>query len=252
MGGFGPLPLDATTLDKYFAGRKGGLMYQDWLLMEEFYYLHFAIVIVIGLVFGIFLLAAIFHIKESLFAKRYVIVSVCIFLGLALYIWYGFNQYGHLIDRTSHVTAALRDYKPTFFYYQFPYSTVEKNVYRSGYLPDSFKKSGLYDEEKLIQEVEFLGKSDQNIYYFEINGAVYSAGKKWVKTSDSLKVSQRQGIKFNLKDSRFTQLGFVESSKPMLQRYLIPQAIGDKHVTSEDEERVSQIQTSIYAGWISK
>ena len=227
-------------------------MYQEWLKMEQFYYWHFAVMLIIGLIAFLLVISTVSHIKVSKTAKRILQTSCIVLLLVGAYSAYGFTKYGDLINKTGGLNAAVRQYKRTFFMMDFPYSATEMSAYSIALIPQVFEKTDLYIAKEKSQDIEYLGKNPQGVYYFKIQDRIYSAGKRWIEFTDKVDQPRRVGKVYYLNDNQFQKIGFNEKSRVMLEKYQIPIQLKNKTSDREIEDQVFENKTTMIQGWISK
>lgn len=216
--------------------------------MEQFYFQEMTVLIIIGIVLLLAMITTFFHIKNK--KPKYIFIGS--FIGLLLIIGYiaiGLNKHQPLIDKLSYENAAVRSYKKAPFM-TFPYSHTERQVYRTGYMKDTFENIGIYETLPLQAEVDYLGSSEQYVYFDMGNQIVYTA-KNQATVSNELNAPVRIGTQYVLRDQRFTDLGFVAESSRFLDGYLIPKNLQDKIADPAiHENAVYQAQEDSINGWI--
>lgn len=202
----------------------------------------------IGIVLLLAMITTLFHIKN----KKPQRIFIGSFIGLVLVVGYiaiGLNKHQPLIDKLSYENAAVRSYKKAPFM-TFPYSHTERQVYRTGYMKDTFENIGIYETLPLEAEVDYLGSSD-NYVYFDMGNQIIYTTKQHATVSDEVDTPVRIGTQYVLSDQGFTELGFVAESSRFLDGYLIPKDQQDKAADPAiHAEALYQAQEDSINGWV--
>lgn len=221
---------------------------EQWIEMEQFYFQEMTILIVIAIILLLALLITMFHLK----VKKMRTVFIGSLIGLILiaaYIMVGLNQYQPLIEKLSYENAAVRRYKKAPFM-TFPYSHTERQVYRVGYMKNSFENIGIYQASKLEDGVTYLGSSERYVY-FDMGHQIFYTGKDSAQFTTETDQAIRVGTQFHLSEPGFEELGFMPESSVFLDGYLIPKAEADKEIDAATHARaVYQNSEDMVRGWV--
>lgn len=224
------------------------MTFEQWTAMESFYYYDFVYLMVVIILAAIALTATIGHVRSKR-PRIIAIISAIILVTVGSYTYITYQHHQPVIDQTRYVNAAMREYKQDFTRKR-RIGTVEKNQYRNGYLKKHFEAVGLYEPETISAPVEYLGDDDK-YYYFDLDGLVVYTSEKYVEFSGEVDTAMRVGTQYHLKDNRFTEIGFYESSGKFFDYYLVPSSEKGKKVDPESEE-IAEYQGLIdgLRGWI--
>lgn len=221
-------------------------MYELWLQMEEFYFSRLWLIIIVCAILGIIMFPSLSYLKQS-WAKIVVVISLVTWLISGYYAINQYSKYSDMIDRVVLANPATRKYEKKLFN-DFYYSQSDYSFYRQSYLPQSFEAVGLYDKNEIKQPVIYKG-TDGSYYYIEFNGEIYYTSSKYIQTTSDSK-SQRLGINYQLSDTQFTEIGFIEQSNNFFTHYEIPEKIIENKVSNFDKERAIYQAKKLIGGWL--
>lgn len=221
-------------------------MYENWLAMENYYFLTMPSLIILGALCVAFASSLFFHITKSKMIRRgfyFFIAVLVIVIPIGLY---GYRHHKAIIEKMQYANAANRDFKKSFFNVEHAYENYEKNLYRQAYLKDSFQQIGFYQSEEIIEPVDYEGFSD-NRWYFRYDTSVYHVKEDQVEFVDDLEHAERVGLQFRLADPRFESIGFVPQSGIFFSYYRLP--------SNQKEDPIFQgtapAQEDIVGSWIT-
>lgn len=227
------------------------MSYEFWVEAEKFLYDSFFInLIILGFIF-IFIINRLSFIGDNNSKASNIIFSILIivFITFTINTTAKFNKYKILYDYDKYVNYGIRNNKRTIGRYNYP-NRVEKGLYNSLYLVDNFRKVSIYDEEKISEAIEFLGRDGDNFYFQDKGFITYRKLGNYLEIVDDISNPTREGIRFHLKDSRFKDIGFKEKSPhPYLLNYKIPKSMENK--TFENLENMEILEQGEFSsGWI--
>lgn len=228
------------------------MTYEFWLQAENFLYTQ---LFVRSLILG-FIFLALFHIflyrGFNNNKKFYIIFSTILILtiGVTVKTAIDYNEYKELYDYEKYVNYGMRNNKKGIIgYNQAPY--FERTAYNQLYLLDNFRKVGLYEEEMLEQEVDFLGRKGDNFYFADRKAINFRELGDQLEISEDIGKPIRVGAKFELKNKKFKEIGFKEESPyTYLITYKIPKSMENKKF--ENPENIETIkQEELLYGWVN-
>ena len=119
------------------------------------------------------------------------------------------------------------------------------------YSVDNFRNLGIYNEENIGEEVEFLGRDEDNFYFQHNDQIMYRKLGDHLEIVDDISNPIREGVKFYLIDSRFEDIGFSEKSPyTYLVNYKIPES--DSNIRFENPDNLQTLlETEITSGWLN-
>lgn len=224
-------------------------MYEQWIAMEQFYYEYFAWGLLVVIILSILLVSCLYYVN-LLIPKIILILTIIAFTLFGLGAVGGYSQYGDLIEQASKETAAIRDFKRTFFMIDMPYQAMEMKAYRDGYFDEGFEAVGFYEEMFVSEPVEYLGATQQGGYVFRIGGREYVVSQAWVRFSDEVDQAVRIGTQYQVADPRFVDIGFVKKSRVLLDEYVVPSQ-AENRMADKEIANVAQLQArELVKGWI--
>lgn len=228
------------------------MSYEFWIEAEKYLYDSFFInLIILGFIF-IFIVHRLSFIGDNNSKTSNIIFSIIIifFIVFGINTASKFNKYKVLYDYDRHINYGIRNIKKTIGTYQYP-GHIERRLYNDLYLIDSFRKVSIYDEEKIVEEVEFLGRDGDNFYFKEKFNITYRKLGNCLEIADDISNPIREGVRFNLKDPRFKDIGFKEKSPyPYLLSYKIPKGMGNKEFENPENTKIVE-QGEFTSGWIN-
>lgn len=121
-------------------------MYEQWHLMEKFYYEDLGVIVAIFIVFSILSVSTISHLSY-LFPKVVNGLFLVFILASGLFIYQNYQVHNDLMAKAKSVNPANRDFKRNFYLDQ-DYSSYEKQLYRNDYMGNYFNAIDLYDSRK--------------------------------------------------------------------------------------------------------
>lgn len=228
------------------------MSYEFWVEAEKFLYDSFFInLIILGFIFILIINRLSFIGDDNSKASNIIFsIVIIVFIAFSINTMAKFNKYKILYDYDKYVNYGIRNNKKTILTYKYP-SRVEKNLYSELYLVDTFRNLGIYDEEKISEDVEFLGSDGDNFYFQDKGYITYIKLGNYSEIVDKISKPTREGIRFHLKDSRFKDIGFKEKSPyPYLLNYKIPKSMENK--TFENLENMEILEQGEFSsGWIN-
>ena len=224
-------------------------MYEQWIAMEQFYYGYFAWGLLVVIILSILLVSCLYYVN-LLIPKIILILTLIAFTIFGVGVVRGYSQYGDLIEQASKESAAIRNFKRTFFMIDMPYQAMEMKAYRDGYFDEGFEAVGFYEKMFVSEPVEYLGATQQGGYVFRIGGSEYVVSQAWVRFSDEVNQAVRIGTQYQVTDPRFIELGFVEKSRVLLDEYIVPNQ-AENHMADKAGATAAQLQSrGIVKGWV--
>ncbi|MBG9978556.1 hypothetical protein [Ruoffia tabacinasalis] len=224
-------------------------MYEQWIAMEQFYYEYFAWGLLVVIILSILLVSCLYYVN-LLIPKIILILTIIAFTLFGLGAVGGYSQYGDLIEQASKETAAIRDFKRTFFMIDMPYQAMEMKAYRDGYFDEGFEAVGFYEKMFVSEPVEYLGATQQGGYVFRIGGREYVVSQAWVRFSDEVDQAVRVGTQYQVADPRFVDIGFVKKSRVLLDEYVIPSQ-AENRMADKEIANAAQLQArELVKGWV--
>lgn len=224
-------------------------MYEQWIAMERFYYGHFAWGLLAVVILSVLLVSCLYYIN-LLIPKIILIVTLITFAVFGVVVVHGYSTHGDLLQQTGQETAAIRDFKRTFFMIDMPYSTMETKAYREGYFKEAFEAVSFYEEVQVNEPVEFLGETLQGAYVFRIGNRDYMVTQSWVRFSDEVDQAVRVGTRYQVEDPRFVDLGFVEQSRVLLKEYVVPAQAKDMLAETDISNTAHLHARELVKGWV--
>ena len=228
------------------------MSYEFWVEAEKFLYDSFLInIIILGFVL-IYISARVFYIggDNSKASNIFFFVMTAFFIGFGINTAVKYNKYKVLYDYNKYVNYGIRNNKKIVLNYDYPPSQ-EIYLYDKLYLVDNFRKTSIYDEEKINEYVEFLGRDGDNFYFKDDDRIVYRKLGDCLEIADDISKPTREGVRFYLKDSRFKNIGFKEkSSRVYLLNYKIPKNMENKKFETPKDIKVVE-QGEFTSGWVN-
>lgn len=228
------------------------MTYEFWVEAENFLHVSFFINLLILGIMIIMITSRLSFIgcKHGKTSNIFWSVVCMIFLMLSINTTLKFNKYKKLYDYDKYVNYGIRNNKRIIFVYETP-NHVQRRFYKGLYLVDNFRGASIYDEEKINQDVEFLGRDGNKFYFQDGDYISYRELGDHLGIVDDISKPIREGVKFKLKDSRFKDIGFKEeSTKPYLLNYKIPKSMENKRFENPKNIKVSE-QEGFTLGWIN-
>lgn len=177
-------------------------------------------------------------------------IVILTFLGISMNTTIKFNKYKKLYDYDKYVNYGMRDYKRVIYTYKGA-NLTERTLYKDLYLVDNFRMLPIYDEEDVIEDVEFLGRDGDRFYFQDHRNISFRELGNNLEIVDNLSNPIREGIRFKLKDPRFLNIGFKEESpRTYLLTYKIPKDMENKKFENPDDIEVLK-QDDFTLGWIN-
>ena len=223
-------------------------MFEQWYLMEKFYYDDLGTIVAIFIILSILSISTLSHLRH-LFPKIVNGLFLVFLLLAGSFIFQNYQMHGDLMTRAKHVNPAIRDFKKNFYRDQI-YTNYEKELYRNDYMGNYFKAIGLYRERELVEEVTFLGRDSFNYLYFKINDKVYWTSEKWVEFSDQTSETSRAGVQYELLDLQLVELGFVAKSRVFFQHFIVPTSLETLDYQTTPNVKALQ-HRGIVSKWVS-
>lgn len=223
-------------------------MFEQWQLMEKFYYDELGLLVAVFIIFGILSVSTVSHLSHLL-PKIVNGLFLLFMLTSGVFIYQNYQVHSELMAKAKYVNPANRDFQRNFYRNQI-YTNYEKELYRNDYMGDYFEAIGLYDAHSNSQEVEFLGRDSFNYFYFKVDDTVYLTIAKWVTFSDQATHASRVGMTYQLSDSRLTELGFVSKSRTFFQSFIVPNTLEDLEYPGVVNETVHP-HRDIVAKWVA-
>lgn len=223
-------------------------MFEQWYLMEKFYYDDLGTIVAIFIILSILSISTLSHLSH-LFPKVVNGIFLIFLLISGTFIYQNYREHGDLMARAKHVNPAVRDFKRSFYRDQI-YTNYEKNLYRNDYMGNYFKAIGLYGELEQVEEVTFLGRDTFDYLYFKIDDKVYLTIEKWVQFSDQTNDTSRAGVHYELLDPQLVELGFVPKSRVFFQHFIVPTSLATLEYQAAPNVKVLQ-HRDIVSKWVS-
>lgn len=228
------------------------MSYEFWAEAEKFLYDSFIInILILGFVLIFIVNRALFiGSNNSKASNIFFTIVIILFIGFGINTAIKYNKYKILYDYNRYVNYGIRNNKKIVLNYDYP-QYFEKNLYMRLYLVDNFRKISIYDEEKLSEYVEFLGRDGDNFYFKDGDCIVYRKLGDCLKIVDDISKPTREGVRFHLKDSKFKNIGFKEKSPHVyLLNYKIPKNMENKKFETPKDIKVVE-QGEFTSGWIN-
>lgn len=228
------------------------MSYEFWVEAEKFLYDSFLINIIILGFMLIYICTRAFYIggDNSKASNIFFSIMIAFFVGFGINTAVKYNKYKVLYGYNKYVNYGIRNNKKIVLSYDYPPSQ-ERNLYDRLYLVDNFRKTSIYDEEKISEYVEFLGTDGDNFYFKDGDRIVYRKLGDCLEIADDISKPTREGARFYLKDSRFKNIGFKEESHYVyLLNYKIPKNMENKKFENPKNIKVVE-QGEFTLGWIN-
>lgn len=226
--------------------------YEFWIAAEKFLHDSFFVnLLLLGLLL-FFILNRLTFIGDNNSKASNIIFSIVIilFITFGIITTTKYNKYKVLYDYDRYVNYGIRNYERTIFTFNYP-SRMEKTLYNRLYLVNNFRKTTIYKEEKIIENVEYIGKDGDNYYFQDKDQIIYRELGDHLEIVDDISTPIREGVKFHLNDPRFKDIGFKENSPhPYLLSYKIPKSQSNKSFENPNNLKVLQ-EGEFRLGWIN-
>lgn len=226
--------------------------FEFWIEAEKFLYDTFFIYLFILGPMSILLINILLFIKGNKKKTTKVIFSTLLltFIIFSTNITINFNKYKVLYDYERYVNYGIRNNKKSILVYDYP-TRHEKRAYNDLYLVDNFRKVNLYEEEIIVEEVEFLGRDGDNFYFKNEDEIIYRKSGDCLEITNNISNPIREGVRFYLIDSRFEDIGFKEKSPyPYLLVYKIPESMQNKKFENSGDIKIKE-EKEFTLGWIN-
>lgn len=228
------------------------MSYEFWVASEKFLYDSFFInLIILGIIFFI-ILHRLTYMGETYSKTSNIIYSIIVifFIVFGVNTVVKFNKHKVLYSYNTHVNYGIRDNKKTVFTYHYP-GHWEKNLYSNLYLADNFRSVGIYDEEIVTEDVEFLGRDGDNFYFQDKDQIISRRLGDYLEIVDDISSPIREGAKYCLKDSQFKDIGFKEKSPhTYLLGYRIPKSEANKEFKNP-ENMITVQEKEFTSAWLN-
>ncbi|WMM24095.1 hypothetical protein RBU61_14345 [Tissierella sp. MB52-C2] len=226
--------------------------YEFWVEAEKFLYDAFFLrLILLGIVLTFIIIRLTFIGKENSKVSNIILsIFIAFFIIFGIDTTVKFNKYKELYNHNISVNYGIRNNRKTFFRYDYP-GHWEKNIYSTLYLVDSFRSVGIYEEEILTQDVEFLGRDDDNFYFQDKDQIISRKLGDHLEIVDDISTPLREGVIFHLIDPRFENIGFkLKSPYTYLLNYKIPKSESNKKFENIENLKVA-MESEVTSGWLN-
>lgn len=226
--------------------------YEFWIEAEKFLYDKLFIYIVIMGALLILVLNMLSYIRGRNKRNLRILFSIMVIslIGLGISTVINYNKYMVLYDYNVYVNPGIRNVDKGLLSYRMA-SHAERTSYNQLYLLNNFRKTSIYEEERVIQEVEFLGRDGDYFYFQDRDGISYRELGDYLEISDEVKKPIREGARFHIKDPRFLDIGFKEkSSDCYLLGYKIPKSMENKKFEAPENTEI-KMQGKYTLGWMN-
>ncbi|WP_208559400.1 hypothetical protein [Marinilactibacillus kalidii] len=204
-------------------------MYEFWIKAERFYTTIMPMILLIlsvAMIVGLFM----FYYTEKRSKKRKVmgISLILLFLGSAMFSFWGHDTYGFWLEQFNYINPGVRSQKKIMGTVIVENPSLVSN-YQGVDLSDHYQSLEMYQREEVRQAIN-------HPYLGELNGRHYFAiGKEeqyafWYRgdVAFTQEKSYMQGTQFRLNDPRFEQLGFTPITPNYLETIYINQEEADQ------------------------
>ena len=226
--------------------------FEFWIEAEKFLYDSFFFhLIILGLVL-IFIVHRLTFIGYNNSKASNIIFSIVIifFIIFGINTIANFNKYKVLYSYNRYINYGVRNNKKTIFTYHYP-GHWETNIYSKLYLVDNFRKAGIYEEEIVTEDVEFLGRDEDNFYFQDKDQIIYRKLGDYLEIADDISKPIKEGVKFHLTDLRFKDIGFKEKSPyTYLLSYKIPKSESNKEFENPENLQIL-LEKETTSAWLN-
>lgn len=227
------------------------MTYDFWVAAENFLYNRFwTWIYLLGIIFIPLFTIFLYFIEDRKRYRKIFWIPFSIFFILATRTYLYHEKYKVLYDYESHVNYGVRDVKKIIYNWEFPHEEIQEN-YEELYLVENYRKTTLYDEEIINEEVEFLGR-DGNKFYFQDGSYIsYRELGENLTVEEHISTPIREGIRFTLIDPQFKNIGFKkESPYTYLLNYKIPKSMENKKFENTEGLKIIEQEESTL-DWIN-
>lgn len=214
-----------------------------WTNAERFY--EFWLVI-IGILIMLSLMAITFIVsyakKEN--KKKFTMVALGLAICFGMTGFIGHDKYNLYLEQAMYSNPLIRDREPRLTIYIY-YSSREQNFYTQLNYLESLRNMVLYEEEKIIEPISYLGKEGYFYYFERADGAIFKENRR-VEWSDTAQETQLVGSRFTLKDKAFLEIGFKNPENTMFESIIIPVSEQGKSYEPEDDLQIPNTAKEIY------
>ena len=214
------------------------MSFTTWNAAENFYNVSLPIIVVIGL---ITFLVLVFVLSYANWKKaRYcVLLFVLGLIASGAYVTGKHHQYSAYLEEYSLINPLIRDRRITFGFPSY-YSSSERRLYTRLHDIESLQNLSMYEEDLVVEELQYLGKKD-HFHYFDYNGQFFKTAKE-ITFTKSTPYAQIIGSQFSLVDDDYQTIGFNKELKTMFNTILVNEnsndiiydSIPESHVLSEE------------------
>lgn len=212
-------------------------MYEKWLAMEEFYYKNLFSIGFVGSILAIIIISTILYIHRK-WIRNLIVICFILILTMVVYGWREYIHHQPLIHIAERLNPAVRLFKRKPYYLDEEYQSYLVKHFQEVYLRAYFASLPMYEAHQHIEEIIYHGQDDRGQYYIEVNSNIYTPPEDLVEISQDIGQPQRIGNQYILKDLRFKEIGFIESSSIFLLKYQIPESQRGIKFTNSTEIRL--------------
>lgn len=220
------------------------LSFDYWLSAEKWYEGYAGVVFGIG-IFIIFAMCFVIPKRKTPFGKRFLSISAVVVAALGCFLLINNRRYEAYLEPASHVTPAIRTSEYTLFSGYQPKSRTQTDFYNRFHDPEGVEATGLYEKEKVIEELIYLGKEGRH-HYFEHDGQVFRQYETSVYFDESADQTVLVGYLYYLKDNRFKTIGFQDTKYVFYDRIVINEKDEGKSYQVEDKSLAASTKEAFY------
>lgn len=214
-----------------------------WTSAERFYEFWFFIISLLLLLSAIVVIfIASYARKEN--RKSFILIMIAFVTTLGITGLLGHNRYRTYLEQASYNNPLIRDRQPRMATYIY-YGTSEENYYSQLNYLDSLRNMVLYEEERVIEPVIYLGQGDYFHYFEDSNEQLFKQNRQ-VEFADKAEQAQLIGSRFTLKDKSFQEVGFKNPENTMFEYIEVPMSEQEKTYDPEGDSQIPRAEERIH------
>lgn len=220
------------------------MSFTTWNAAENFYNVSLPIIVVIGL---ITFLVLVFVLSYANWKKaRYgVLLFVLGLIASGTYATGMHRQYSVYLEEYSLINPLIRDRRIIFGFSSY-YSSRERRVYARLQDIESLRNLSMYEEELVVEELQYLGK-EGHFHYFDYNGQFFKTTKE-ITFTKSTPYAQIIGSQFSLVDSDYQTIGFDKELRTMFNTILVNENSKDTIYEATPGSRILY-EEMVFSNW---
>lgn len=185
--------------------------------------------------------------RKTLIGRRILQTSVLLIGILAIVLFINNHRFSTYLDSAEHVTPVIRHmhYKAFQGYQPMARSTID--TYARYHDPEGVMATGLYTEEVVTENVNYLGKKHRH-HYFEHEGTIFKQYESSVIFDSSQNETAIIGTLYHLKNPEFKSIGFQDTHFIFYDKVVIAEEDIGKEYEPEDEFLIPTLK-DIFLEW---